>query len=397
MSGEDDFYLTLNQDWTVEVERVDAGATEPIVVARGTWTLDEGSAILELDELRGEPAETPEIIRVELVDGFVVTTEYQAGGELHNLEQAKFSIGSGERHPLVKELHRRLAAVDYLSFADPGDDLYTEATRRAVVAFQQAQGVIPDGVVDTRTWVLLGNPPAPVPTPTPWPVPEEPPADDTGGEAPPATGPSAPGEWATHTEDGKPIVYLTFDDGPSVLYTQQMLDLLAQYDAAATFFVLGNSVRNQPDLVRETLSRGSYLGNHTNTHTSLSGITPEQFLQEIESTEQAVVDAAGELLPPPGTVEKYLRPPYGATDANTRAYSEYKGYTVVLWDIDPQDWRQPGTDIITSHILTSVYPGAIVLMHDGGGARTQSVAALETVLRELTSQGWVFRTIYTGP
>jgi peptidoglycan/xylan/chitin deacetylase (PgdA/CDA1 family) len=175
-----------------------------------------------------------------------------------------------------------------------------------------------------------------------------------------------------------------------------MLDLLEQYAGAGTFFVLGTSVRNQPDITRDVLSRGSYLGNHTNTHTSLSGVTPEQFLQEIESTEQAVVEVAGDLLPAPGTVEKYLRPPYGATDGNTLAYSQSKGYTVVLWDIDPQDWRQPGADVIASHIISSVYPGAIVLLHDGGGTRTQSVAALETVLRELSSQGWAFRSIFTG-
>jgi peptidoglycan/xylan/chitin deacetylase (PgdA/CDA1 family) len=392
-TGDADFFLTLNPDWTAVIERLDPGAPEPDVRARGTWELDEDGAIVTLDELGGQPAPNPETLRFELVDGFVVTTEYAAEGELHNIEQAKFSIGAGERHPLVKELHRRLAAIDYLDFADPGEDLYTEETRRAVVAFQQAQGLIPDGVVSPQTWVRLGNAPPPVPTPTLLQTPAESSPEEPGAEEPPP--PSAPGQWATHTGDGKPILYLTFDDGPAVPYTQQMLDLLTQYDAAGTFFVLGNSVRNQPDLVRETLSRGSYPGNHTNTHTSLSGITPEKFVQEIESTEQAVIEVAGDLLPPPGSGERYLRPPYGATDANTLSYSASKGYTVVLWDIDPQDWRQPGADVIASHILTSVYPGAIVLLHDGGGGRTQSVAALETVLRELSSQGWVFKSLYT--
>jgi len=94
---------------------------------------------------------------------------------------------------------------------------------------------------------------------------------------------------------------------------------------------------------------------------------------------------------------KYLRPPYGATDANTRNYAAALGYAVVMWDIDPQDWRQPGADVIASHIISSVYPGAIVLSHDGGGDRTQTLAAYETVMRELSAQGYVFRNIFVGP
>jgi peptidoglycan/xylan/chitin deacetylase (PgdA/CDA1 family) len=69
------------------------------------------------------------------------------------------------------------------------------------------------------------------------------------------------------------------------------------------------------------------------------------------------------------------------------------GYTVAMWDIDPQDWRRPGADVIASHIVSSAYPGAIVLLHDGGGDRTQTVAALRTALSQLSSKGYVFRTM----
>jgi peptidoglycan/xylan/chitin deacetylase (PgdA/CDA1 family) len=89
-----------------------------------------------------------------------------------------------------------------------------------------------------------------------------------------------------------------------------------------------------------------------------------------------------------------LRPPYGATDANTRQYAADAGYAVVLWDIDPQDWRRPGAKVIADHVVREAYPGAIVLMHDGGGDRAQSVAALETILRELSQKGYVFRNVY---
>lgn len=386
-----DIVLFLNKDWTVEVQQQGAGETEPVTTARGTWQLDGNSGIITLTELRGQPVASPEVVRVKLQDGFIVVTAYQAGGTLYDLEEAKFSIGSGERHPLVRELHRRLAAIDYLGFEDPGDDLYTEETRKAVVRFQEAQGLVPNGVVDEITWVRLGNPPPPVAAPTPWPTPVP--------EAPPAGEPPAVGERATHTEDGKPILYLTFDDGPSS-YTQQVLDLLAQYNAEATFFVLGQSVQGNPDAVRAEITAGNLIGNHTTSHVSVDGLSPDQFMQEIKNVEQVVVAAAGDLIatdPRYAAGSRYMRPPYGATDSNTLSYATSLGYAVVLWDIDPQDWRRPGADVIASHIVSSAYPGAIVLMHDGGGDRTQTVAALGMVLSQLSQQGYAFRTIYVGP
>ncbi len=91
---------------------------------------------------------------------------------------------------------------------------------------------------------------------------------------------------------------------------------------------------------------------------------------------------------------RYLRPPYGATDSHTRGYAAELGYQITLWDIDPMDWRRPGIEAISSHILRNVFPGAIVLMHDGGGDRSQSAAALEVVLRELSARGFKFYNIF---
>jgi len=352
-------------------------------------------------EVNGNTLENPQTIKYEYIDGFPVATEYSAGGELFNVQQAKYSVGAGERHPLVNELHKRLAKIDYLNFTDPGDDLYTEETRKAVVAFQQAQGLIPDGVVTAATWVLLGNPQPPVATPTPWPTFAPPPTPTAveseappAVEAPPASGPPDPSRMPTHTDDGKPIVYFTFDDGPGT-YTQQLMDVFAQYNGHATFFVLGNQVRPNSDLIRKEMQTGHYIGNHTNSHTALSGVTPEQFMNEIQSTEQAVVEVAGDLFPE--NAVRYMRPPYGTADPNTLSYANAMGYAVVLWDIDPQDWRRPGADVIANHIISSVYPGAIVLSHDGGGDRTQTVEAYRQVLSQLSAQGYVFRNMFVGP
>ena len=108
------------------------------------------------------------------------------------------------------------------------------------------------------------------------------------------------------------------------------------------------------------------------------------------------MNAAGDLLFLDKDV-RYLRPPYGATDGDTRQYAANLGYAVVMWDIDPQDWRQPGADILANHIISSVYPGAIVLSHDGGGERSQTVEAYRKVLAELSSQGYAFRNIFVAP
>ncbi len=380
---EEDYYLVLNEDYTALFEEQKIGQSEVTVIARGTWQLDGEGVIIELTELLGEPVATPDVLKYEYIDGFPVATEYAVGDTLYNLEEAEFTIGSGERHPLVRELHKRLAAIDYLNFTDPGDDLYTEATRRAVVAFQEAQGLLPNGEVDPGTWVLLGSPPPPLPTPTPM---------DLGT---PIVGAPDLSRLATHTDDGSPIVYLTFDDGPNGTQTQEIIDLLARYDAQGTFFVLGQMAERYPNLVRAEAMGGHYVANHTYNHSSLEGATPEQFMDQIERTKHIILDIALDLFSLDRDV-RYLRPPYGATDANTRSYANSLGYAVVMWDIDPQDWRNPGAQVIAAHIVSSVYPGAIVLMHDGGGDRSQTVTALERVLRELSAQGYVFRNVFVG-
>jgi peptidoglycan/xylan/chitin deacetylase (PgdA/CDA1 family) len=200
------------------------------------------------------------------------------------------------------------------------------------------------------------------------------------------------------TPEGNPIVYLTFDDGPNAAgpdggYTQEMLALLKQYNAHVTFFNVGKSVSAWPDLVRAVATGGHYVANHTWDHSALAGLTKEEFVAEAERTRQAIIKAASDLF----TLDKdvrYLRPPYGSTDANTRQYAAELGYATVLWDIDPQDWRRPGTEEIADHVLSHVFPGAIVLMHDGGGDRSQSVAALEIILRELSAKGYQFHSIF---
>jgi peptidoglycan/xylan/chitin deacetylase (PgdA/CDA1 family) len=196
----------------------------------------------------------------------------------------------------------------------------------------------------------------------------------------------------SHTPDNSPVVYLTFDDGPSP-FTQKFLDLLVRYHARGTFFVIGNSAHARPDLVRAAANAGHYVGNHTYTHISLQNVSHDVFINEAEQTRKTLLSEAKDLFTLDGDV-RYLRPPYGATDSHTRGYAAELGYQVVMWDIDPMDWRRPGADAISSHILRNAFPGAIILMHDGGGDRSQSADALDVILRELSARGFKFYTIF---
>jgi len=134
---------------------------------------------------------------------------------------------------------------------------------------------------------------------------------------------------------------------------------------------------------------GHSLQNHTYSHPALNRISREAYVDEVTRTDAAIQAAVGKDAPPTSC----LRPPYGAIDSNTASIAAELGKSIVMWDVDPQDWRQPGADQITQHIVSHAYPGAIILMHDGGGRRTQTVAALRTVLAELSARSFTFRIV----
>lgn len=180
------------------------------------------------------------------------------------------------------------------------------------------------------------------------------------------------------------VIYLTFDDGPTdPQWTPQALAVLAQHDARATFFVLGQNAQHYPDLIQAEHDAGHAIANHTFDHQSLSGLGREAFFDEVQSTQHILGDKG----------VPCLRPPYGTTDSYTRARAEELGYQIVMWDIDTVDWKRPGAAAIANEVLINAYPGAVVLMHDGGGDRSQTLEALETVLSQLTTQGYRFEPL----
>jgi peptidoglycan/xylan/chitin deacetylase (PgdA/CDA1 family) len=201
---------------------------------------------------------------------------------------------------------------------------------------------------------------------------------------PPAAAPAA----ATPSPTPLPAKYvvLTFDDGPDLAYTPKVLDILARYDAKATFFEIGQNVRKHPELTKRIHDAGHSVQNHTWTHADLRKLGASAFRQQVGSTDAAIRAQIGST---PGC----LRPPYGAVNATVRQRAKAMGKDLVVWTVDSRDWTKPGTSAIVQHVLRNVRNGSVILMHDGGGNRTQTVAALPVILKALKAQGFGFRTL----
>lgn len=282
-------------------------------------------------------------------------------------------LGSGDRGIFVRALKQRLVRVATLGFDDPGryHDIFDEATREAVIKLQVEAELPPVGFVNGPTWEALERL-----------------VERGSGTSEPDTSPEpTPLPATAHGEAGEPIIYLTFDDGPHPTYTPQVLEVLARYDAIATFFVLGASVTSYPELAARIVEAGHDAENHTFDHASLDRVDRATFIAEVEDTDQAIEEATDGLIDP---TTSCLRPPYGAVDDQTNVLAAELGKDVILWDVDPQDWRRPGTAKIASHLIDNAHPGAVLLMHDGGGPRSQTVEALDVVLRELSTRGYTF-------
>jgi peptidoglycan/xylan/chitin deacetylase (PgdA/CDA1 family) len=180
-------------------------------------------------------------------------------------------------------------------------------------------------------------------------------------------------------------VALTFDDGPGP-YTPAVLGVLEQRHVHATFFVIGKMERYFASSTERALRDGNVVGDHTETHPQLARLSGHE--QREQLLEQA---ARVELLG--GPRPRLFRPPYGSFNATTMRLLRMLGMLMVLWSVDTQDYLQPGVPAIVQRVLTSVQPGAIVLMHDGGGDRSQTVAALPLIIRGLHDRGYHLVTV----
>jgi peptidoglycan/xylan/chitin deacetylase (PgdA/CDA1 family) len=180
-------------------------------------------------------------------------------------------------------------------------------------------------------------------------------------------------------------VALTFDDGPGE-YTSKVLRVLARMHAPATFFVIGRLARAYPRLVAAEARAGFEVGDHTETHPFMAALSPAQQQGEITGAADAI-RAAGAPSP------RLWRPPYGSFDAATLRTLHRLRMLMVLWSVDTSDYAQPGVARIAYTAVSGARPGAIILMHDGGGDRSETVAALPRVIGRLRQRGFKLVTV----
>ena len=155
-----------------------------------------------------------------------------------------------------------------------------------------------------------------------------------------------------------PYIALTFDDGPSATLTPKLLDLLAAHHMKATFFVVGQNAADHPDILKRAVREGHEIANHSWSHPNLGKMSDEAVRREVQKTDDAIVAAIGKR-------PTLLRPPYGSiTDRQKRWLHDDFGYRIIIWDVDPLDWKRPGPSVVCSRILKETRAGSIVLAHD---------------------------------
>lgn len=185
--------------------------------------------------------------------------------------------------------------------------------------------------------------------------------------------------------DSTRCIALTFDDGPSP-YTLEILQILKKFKIKATFFVTGESLSLHPEILKSVVSEGHIVGNHTWNHPDITKISTKDLYKEIYSLNKAIKKITRKDV-------KLFRPPYGEINEKSRRVLFEFGLLPVLWDLDTQDWDLTRTDSIEDRIMGGLKEQNIILMHDGGGPREQTVQALPEIIKSLKQRGYVFLTI----
>jgi peptidoglycan-N-acetylglucosamine deacetylase len=218
-------------------------------------------------------------------------------------------------------------------------------------------------------------------------------ADETSGTGPspsPSPSPEAaqpaaqkPATWFSVHVNG-PYIAMTFDDGPSPETTPRLLDILKQRNIKVTFFMIGQNAERNPEIVKRILAEGHEIGNHSWTHPQLSKLSDQRVTDEITKTQDAIKNASG-------YTPVLLRPPYGAITSRQKDWIEKQfGLSIIMWSVDPFDWKRPGASVIEQRILAGARPGSIILSHD---IHKQTVDAMPATLDALAQKGFKFVTV----
>lgn len=184
----------------------------------------------------------------------------------------------------------------------------------------------------------------------------------------------------TNENNTKPVVALTFDDGPHEKYTPILLEGLKKRNVKATFFVIGESAKAHPEIVKQEAEEGHLVGSHTYSHVQLTKLSVEQAEEEIYRANDVIYQACN-LYP------TFIRPPYGSWNQTLEEKTDMR---CVLWNVDPYDWKSQNTDAIVKEVMENVGDGSIILLHD---IYKTSVDAALQIIDNLQNQGYLFATV----
>ena len=312
------------------------------------WTFDKKSSeVIGLDNLT-EKSE-------EAIKAIVTAARHDVAQTIKQRQQAEANLDE----MITKE------TLANFTIADDGNTLVWPIGQASLLpsAYGEMTIKVPIAAVakylQNPTARKLANIPKP-PEPKPKPAPAAPPAANSGGK----------------------VIALTFDDGPGP-YTAQLLDILDQHSAKATFFLIGSKVSSQANVVRSVHARGHQLGNHSWSHPELPKLPADQIAGEVDRTNDAIKQATG-------VTPSILRPPYGAVNGVVLEQLRLRGMSSILWSVDTRDWADRNSDIVCSRAVAGAHPGAIILMHD---IHQTSVNAVPCILSALKQQGYSFVTV----
>lgn len=182
----------------------------------------------------------------------------------------------------------------------------------------------------------------------------------------------------------RPVLALTFDDGPHPELTPKLLDILRQKGVRATFFVLGSNVAKYPEIARRIVAEGHEIANHSYSHPALTKLGSARLNDEVGGTCDIIQQVTGRR---PAS----MRPPYGALNASVEhALLQNYGLNIVLWSVDPLDWKRPGASEVGRRLVAGARPGAILLAHD---IHPGTIEAIPEVITQLKAQGYTFATV----
>src|SRR3977135_1554635 len=181
-----------------------------------------------------------------------------------------------------------------------------------------------------------------------------------------------------------PFIALTFDDGPSATLTPKLLDLLAARHLKATFFVVVQNAADHPEILKRAVREGHEIANHSWSHPNLGKMSDDAVRRELQKTDDAIAAAIGKR-------PTLMRPPYGSITARQKKWiHEEFGYRIIIWDVDPLDWKRPGPSVVTSRILKETRAGSIVLAHD---IHPPTIEAMPATFDQLMKKGFKSVTV----